>query len=113
MQTQRCTKRGDLGPVEQADRIAIPVRDIAGDLKNIRLYKPGALQFKIISWARSTGKNALFPAWPLMGDMEEKLGEYTTPIFLCEGESDTICALSHGFNAITQTSKVKKWPEDQ
>lgn len=125
MQTHRFTKKGELVPIDQADRIAIPIRDLLGRLQNIRLYKPGASQYKIISWARSTGKNALFPARPLFSmdglplsfsDRIPYAGEQraTTPyILLCEGESDTICALSHGFNAITQTSKVKKWPDEQ
>ena len=176
MQTHRFTKKGELVPIEAADRIAIPIHDIHGRLNNIRLYKPGATQYKIISWARSTGKNALFPGRPLydgidsdhpkwsagavqnregwaakarakfeaLDPLKEKdslradkadvkyadfvgetlatiaksldLSEMITPpqyILLCEGESDTICALSHGFNAITQTSKVKKWPDEQ
>lgn len=111
MQTHRFTKKGDLVPVDQADRVAIPVRDINGRLKNIRLYKPAATQFKIISWARSTGKNALFPAQPFSNvEWPQAPPPY---VLLCEGESDTICALSHGLNAITQTSKVKKWPDEQ
>ena len=111
MQTHRFTKKGDLVPVKQADRIAIPVRDIHGRLQNIRLYKPGAAQFKIISWARSTGKNALFPAQPFSNvEWTQAPPPY---VLLCEGESDTLCALSHGFSAITQTAKVKKWPDEQ
>lgn len=131
MQTKRFNKKtGELAAISEADRIAIPVRDMFGELRNIRLYKPGASQYKIISWARSTGKNALFPARPLFNGSgirirEEKTGQIPdqgeaqnekaapTYILLCEGESDTICALSHGFNAITQTSKVKKWPDEQ
>jgi len=113
MQTHRFTKKGELAKLETTDRIAIPIHDILGRLKNIRLYKPGASQYKIISWARSTGKNALFPPRPMMGEIEEKAGQYVSPILLCEGESDTICALAHGLNAVTQTSKVKKWPDEQ
>ncbi len=141
MQTHRFTKKGELAKLETTDRIAIPILDIFGRLKNIRLYKPGAAQYKIISWARSTGKNALFPAMPLFstdGKPIAHVDRNSTPtqrndgaraldaqrsitdqpaaapyILLCEGESDTICALSHGFNAITQTAKVKKWPDEQ
>lgn len=133
MQTHRFTKKGELVKLETTDRIAIPIRDILGRLQNIRLYKPGASQYKIISWARSTGKNALFPARPYYesDSMQVTTFEYEAKgsvaalkdqhidnrllgtILLCEGESDTICGLSHGFNAITQTSKVKKWPEEQ
>lgn len=108
MQTHRVTKSGGLVKLEAPDRIAIPVRDALGRLINIRLYKPSASQYKIISWAKSTGKNALFPARP---DIEAQGPQ--RPILLCEGESDTICALSHGFNAITQTGKVKRWPDEQ
>jgi putative DNA primase/helicase len=55
------------------------------------------------------GDPALFPAVPFQDGI----------ILLCEGESDTICALSRshtdldrGFNAITQTSKLKNWPKE-
>jgi len=132
MQTHRFAKTGKLVKLETVDRIAIPVRDIDGKLQNIRLYKPGASQKKIISFAASTGKSALFPAKPFY---EADAMQVTTfscsvkgsaavlkdkaidnrllgTILLCEGESDTICALSHGFNAITQTSKLKNWPAD-
>ncbi|WP_148266769.1 toprim domain-containing protein [Desulfocurvibacter africanus] len=34
-------------------------------------------------------------------------------ILLCEGEPDTLCALSKGFHAITQTSKTNKYSKDQ
>jgi len=112
LETYRMTKKGDLIKVRTPEKIAIPVRDIAGQLVNIRLYHEGAKQYKIISFARSTGSSRLFPAWPLKGYVEEKICEYFRPVILCEGESDTICALSHGLNAITQTSKLKTWPED-
>jgi putative DNA primase/helicase len=105
MQSHRFTKKGKLQEIKKPDRIAIPVRDALGDLRNIRLYKPGASEYKIISFARSTGSSALFPARPLI--------EKAPFVLLCEGESDTICALCHGFNAITQTSKLKRWSEAQ
>ncbi|MEG6548612.1 toprim domain-containing protein [Desulfocurvibacter africanus] len=34
-------------------------------------------------------------------------------ILLCEGEPDTLCALSKGFHAITQTSKTNKFSKDR
>ena len=95
-------KKGGLSQIELPERIAIPIRDDKGELVNIRLYAPGAKQHKIISWAKSTGQARLFPALPLHPGM----------VLLCEGESDTICALSRGFNGITQTSKLKNWPDD-
>ena len=58
---------------------------------------------KIISWGTKYGKNRLFPASPLPEGI----------ILLCEGEPDTICAISNGLNAITQTGKTKKWSKNQ
>ncbi|MBW2598590.1 MAG: DNA primase [Deltaproteobacteria bacterium] len=93
-------KTGKLIKLKTPERIAIPVRDKSRKLRNIRLYKPGGGKYKIISWGKSYGSARLFPAGPLT-DIK--------PVLLCEGESDTICALSHDFNAITQTSKLKNW----
>ena len=102
LQNRRLNKKtGLLAQISKPLKLAIPIRDVHGTLKNIRLYEPGAKQFKIISFAQSTGAARLFPAKPQDG-----------PVLLCEGESDTVCALSHGFNAITQTSKLKNWPDD-
>lgn len=98
-------KKGDLYQVHEPVKIAIPIVSYPGNgkLRNIRLYQPGAKEFKIISFGKTTGTSALFPPTPMYLDK---------PVLLCEGESDTICALSHGFNAITQTSKLIKWPDD-
>ncbi len=103
IETYRLTKKGYLVQIKTPEKIAIPIRDALGNLVNIRLYHEGAKQYKIISFAKLTGSSRLFPAQPLLGDI---------PVILCEGESDTICALSHGLNAITQTSKLKNWPEN-
>ena len=98
-------KTGALVGIKKPERVAIPIRDAAGKMVNIRLYLPGGGQYKIVSWAKSTGQARLFPARPLdAGD--------GVAVLLCEGESDTICALSHGFNAVTQTSKLKNWPAE-
>ena len=125
LETWRLSKKnGELYKVKEPVKIAIPIRDTAGALINIRLYQPGAKQFKIISFGPTVGDSALFPAVPLddgkpfliprdTGNPTIKDSVYChgLPILLCEGESDTICALSHGFNAITQTSKLKNWPD--
>lgn len=95
----RSAETGKLVAMKEPERIAVPVRDKSGRLRNIRLYKPGAKEMKIISWGKGLGKSRLFPASP--GD--------ASPILLCEGEADAICAFSQGFNAITQTSKTKSW----
>jgi putative DNA primase/helicase len=110
LETHRLTKKGILIKLKTPEKIAIPIRDSLGSLVNIRLYHQGAKEYKMISFARSTGSSRLFPAEPLYPDGE---------VILSEGETDTICALSlavygpdRGFNAITQTSKLKNWPVD-
>lgn len=101
----RCRKTGQLRPVSPTHaRIAIPIFDADGILQNIRLYDPAAKLNKIISWGKGTGENRLFP-YPKPGD--------TSRAILCEGEGDTIAAISLGLTAHTQTAKRKKWPEEQ
>lgn len=106
MQGLRVTKGGGLEEVDPKDaRIAIPVRDTGGKLRNIRLYLPGG-EPKIFSWGTKKdgfGVARLFPAQPRPDET----------ILLCEGEPDTLCALSKGFNAITQTSKTTRFAKDQ
>ncbi len=93
---------GKLIKLKYPERIAIPIRDKNGNFYNIRLYKLNAEAMKIISWGKGYGSSRLFPAVP----------DPKGYILLCEGEQDTLCALSHGFNAITQTSKRKVWPKN-
>ncbi len=90
--------------VSRAERIAIPIRNTNGELVNIRLYRPGAKVGKIMSWGKGYGAAQLFPAAPVQDG---------SPIVICEGEPDTICAIAHGINAITQTSKLVNWPDHQ
>lgn len=89
-----------LRTVKNETRLAIPIRQDDGALVNIRLYLPGASENKLISWGAGYGKSKLFPAPSTWTD---------DPIILCEGEKDTITALSHGFNAVTQTAGVNSW----
>jgi len=96
-------KTGEIKPLSKPNRIAIPILDIDGHVRNIRLYQPGAKKMKIISWGKAYGSARLFPPVPR---------DDTGTILLCEGESDTICAISNGFNAITQTTKPKKWSKE-
>jgi len=95
----RAKKNGKIIEIKKPERVAIPIRDKEGKLRNIRLYKPGAKDYKIISWGQDYGNARLFPALPIDN----------STILLCEGEPDTICAIAHGFNAITQTSKTRNW----
>lgn len=105
LENWRLSKKGELYAVKEPTKIAIPILTHRGNGKpvNIRLYEPGANKFKIISFGKTVGSSQLFPPTPVYLDK---------PVLLCEGESDTICALSHGFNAITQTSKLIKWPKE-
>lgn len=82
-------------------RVAIPVRDDAGVLRNIRLYAPFGTDDKypkITSWATGYGEARLLPppsTWS------------AGPLWYCEGEPDWICAISQGLNAITKTGGAK------
>lgn len=104
VQSWRWDKRsGELKEIKEPERIAIPVFDTDGNLVNIRCYKPGAAGTKIFSFAPGCGKARLFPAKPAGDGI----------VLVTEGEADCICAISNGFDAITQTSKTKYWPSDQ
>ncbi len=89
---------------DRQKRVAIPIYDQSGRLRNIRLYHPNPKKRepKIISFGPGCGESRLFPAGPKPVGL----------VLLCEGEKDTICVLSAGFNAITQTSKMKAWKPD-
>lgn len=112
-------------------RIAMPIRDGEGRLGNIRLYLPGASQYKIISWYDQRCK-ACGGAWKTV-DKKKRCKEcdgapndygrtrlYPAParwkrdglLWLCEGEPDLLCALSQGLNAVTQTAGCGTWPEE-
>jgi len=111
-------------------KIAFPIRDAQGRLCNIRLYQPGAPKLKMISWyderchkcgatwtkkdkakVCSTcntlpldyGRTRLYPAPPQWAK---------GLIWLLEGESDLMCALSQGLNATTQTAGAGTWPDE-
>ena len=91
---------------DRTSRIAIPVRDEQGRLLNIRLYLPGAKKYKIISWSETIdGKKVNYGASRLLPASNKwRKGE---ALWLCEGEPDLVCALSHGLNAVTQTAGAK------
>ena len=50
-------------------RIAIPIRNAKGELVNIRLYRPGASENKMISWSMGQGEDKVgygdVRLWPL------------------------------------------------
>lgn len=111
-------------------RIAMPVRTSDGHLGNIRLYMPGAELYKIISWFDRKCK-ACGGSWKIVdkkktckecGKAPNDYGRsrlFPPPsqwkpgtIWLCEGESDMICARSMGLNAVTQTAGCGTWPDE-
>jgi len=82
-------------------RVAIPVRDDDGRLRNLRLYAPFGTSDgypKITSWGTGYGEARLLPSPALWG---------SGALWYCEGEPDWICALSQGLNAITKTGGAK------
>lgn len=107
LKTHHMTRTGEIKPVKESRTVAIPIRTPGGKLRNIRYYTPGAQKNKIISATKigevGFGASRIYPPVPAKRD----------PILLCEGESDTITAISMGFNAVTQTVKLMKWPDWQ
>jgi putative DNA primase/helicase len=106
---RKATSPYKLFPVQECRRLAIPIRDDAGKIWNIRTYYPFSEDVpvegsKILSWAKGHGSACVFPA---IGSLRP-----SGPVIVCEGEPDCICALSHGLNAITQTSKTTHWPDE-
>jgi putative DNA primase/helicase len=111
-------------------KIAIPIRDDKGRLCNIRLYQPGAKQMKIVSWydrkCRACGggweKKGKSKVCAKCGALPTDYGRtrlYPPPsqwqpglLWLVEGESDLLCALSKGLNATTQTAGAGTWTEE-
>lgn len=112
-------------------KIAIPIRDDEGRLCNIRLYQPGAEQFKVISWydrkckacggswkkvekkkvckecgasPNDYGRTRLYPA--------PSVWKKTGVLWLVEGEPDLVCAVSNGLNAVTQTAGCGTWRDE-
>lgn len=83
-------------------RYTIPVRDLDLAIVNIRRYDPQAKQAheKMVSWRSGFGEARLFPLdqWQMDG-----------PIYLHEGEWDTLVSRQLGFNAYTVTTGAGTW----
>ena len=111
-------------------RIAIPIRTDDGLLGNIRLYMPGAEQFKVISWfdrkcLKCGGSWKVVKKEKTCKECGASPNDYghtrlfpppsqwlTGPLWICEGEPDTLCALSIGLNAVTQTAGCGTWRDE-
>jgi hypothetical protein len=98
--TMETIKRFKLG--YDADRIWIPIADAKGKFFNVRKYKPGASQDKMIGYSAGHNQARLFPAESLKSDW----------VLLCEGETDTMLACQLGFPAITATGGADTWRDD-
>ena len=93
-----------IGWHEKKRRFTIPIYDDDLEIVNIRLYQPGAGNNKIMSWGSGYGSSRLYP----LGILDRARRE-ERPVYLCEGEPDTLCGLSHGMLCITQTAGVSTW----
>jgi hypothetical protein len=73
---------------------------------NIRRYKPNARQaaMKMISWRPGFGAARLWPMTTLTESTPDD-----GPVFLLEGEMDTLLAIQHGLRAITSTGGAGTW----
>lgn len=98
---------------DQGQRVAIPIRDEVGRLVNIRLYRPGgAAQNKVLSyWTGAKETKVSYGEPPRLWPYEPPEG-IAGPLWLCEGEPDCLCALSHGLNAITATGGAGTWRDE-
>ena len=93
-------KEWEIGWSERMDRVAIPIRDENGIVRNIRLYsfaKPGSQ--KMISWRAGYGGARLWPLSSLDADY----------VILCEGEMDRLVLAARGLNSITSTGGAMTW----
>lgn len=99
---------------DQAQRVAIPIRDAEGRLVNIRLYRPGgAARNKVLSfWTGARETKVSYGEPPRLWPPAPPDGLPASPIWLVEGEPDCLCALSHGLNAITATGGAGTWREE-
>lgn len=89
------------------ERIAIPVRDSKGALRNIRHYQPfperrSAKGGKIISHKAGSGSARLLIHAP----------NADAPVYLCEGEPDYIRVVSESLNGATLTGNLTRWTDE-
>ena len=85
-------------------RVAIPIRDREGIVRNVRLYSfTEKGQQKMLSWQQGYGTARLWPLQVLDG------AKY---VFLCEGEMDRLVMADRGLNAITSTGGAKTWKSE-
>lgn len=83
-------------------RITIPITK-DGKFVNIRYHSLGKTKYKDLPFKNGMPyATYLFPEENLENDI----------IWLCEGELDTLCAISNGLNAVTVTGGAGSWKSD-
>lgn len=96
-------ERWQIGWDSDQDAYTIPIRDVNGEVINIRFYQldPGDDRRKIWS-VLGHGEPVLYPISELDGNNE---------IIVCEGEWDALLTIQQGFPAITRTGAAKVWKD--
>lgn len=95
-------KRFSIGYDEATKAITIPVRDVDGNLVNIRRYQMNPTDGRRKIWSvRGHGEHALYPL--------EILDDNPSEVLICEGEWDALLAIQNGFAAITRTGTADAW----
>lgn len=84
------------------ERITVPVRDINGNLLNVRRLRVGTDGDKVLNW-RGFGK---VQVWPV-----DQLSSADT-VLLCAGEIDALSAIQQGYHAVTGTGGESVWRQD-
>jgi hypothetical protein len=87
------------------ERFTIPIRDVDGELVNVRRYDPLAktIKSKMKSWAYGTGTAELF--YPkFLADNDE--------VIIVEGELDAIIGQQYGLPTITHTGGATTWKKE-
>lgn len=86
-------------------RFTIPIYDETGRVMNVRMYDPNAARSedKMISWRAGYGTARLYPIANLLDS------DPSIPVFIFEGEKDTILANQHGLLAVTTTGGAGTW----
>lgn len=98
--TKRTIEKYEIGWDRGREAYTIPIRDISGELVNVRRYKldPAEGRRKIWSMA-GCGAPAL---WPL-----DQLDHGS--IVICEGEWDALICIQNGLHAVTRTAAARVW----
>jgi len=106
--SQETISKYRVGYLQDEERFTIPILDEAGEVVNIRRYRPGLLKGKMLPWEKGTGQTRLYP----LSSLEEANARACRTIVLCEGEPDALCGLSHGLVCITQTAGAETWNDE-